>query len=197
MTGEPSSSESSSREWSSLERSWLQSIQPTIRSCKSERWPWLRSPLCVMDKKGRGSDRHGEKDSLALLLEHQRELRDQLQQCETLIFEKETEYLDSTEYGNIVRGWDGYIDSKLRRDPVSKRSKIPDSDRIFSLSSVSSQVAEPVDTLATGTSHKKKAAGSGASAGASSAQGSTRQRSTRDKRKRKRGYDEEDEEELF
>ena len=150
-----------------------------------------------MDKKGRGSDRHGEKDSLALLLEHQRELRDQLQQCETLIFEKETEYLDSTEYGNIVRGWDGYIDSKLRRDPVSKRSKISDSDRIFSLSSVSSQVAEPVDTLAIGTSHKKKAAGSGASAGAPPAQGSTRQRSTRDKRKRKRGYDEEDEEELF
>jgi hypothetical protein len=51
-----------------------------------------------------------KKGELSLLLEHQRELREQLQQCEKLIFDKESEYLESTDYGNIVRGWDGYID---------------------------------------------------------------------------------------
>jgi len=51
-----------------------------------------------------------KKGELSLLLEHQRELREQLQQCEKLIFDKESEYLESTDYGNVVRGWDGYID---------------------------------------------------------------------------------------
>ena len=59
-----------------------------------------------------GGTAHGEdkKGELSLLLEHQRELREQLQQCEKLIFDKETEYLETTDYGNVVRGWDGYID---------------------------------------------------------------------------------------
>ena len=149
-----------------------------------------------MDKK-RSSERQ-ENDTLSLLLEHQRELRDTLQQCETLIYEKETEDLDATDYGNIVRGWDGYIDSKLRREPAPKRSKVSDAERIFSLSSVSSSVAEPAEASA-GASQRKKgtSAGAGAAAVAATSQSGTRERSKRDKRKRKRGYADDEEEEAF
>eukprot|EP00937_MAST-01D_sp_MAST-1D-sp2_P006083 g6083.t1 len=142
-----------------------------------------------------------DKDNVSLLLEHQRELREQLSQCEKLIYEKETEYLEATDYGNIVRGWDGYIDSKLRRDNAMKRAKTQDCDRIFSLSSVSSQVVDPEEqqvareaAAAAAAGARKGATASGA--GAASAAG-VRERSKRDKRKRKRGYGDDQAEDDF
>ena len=51
-------------------------------------------------------------------------------------------YLDATlGHGNIVRGWEGYIDSKPRINAQSKRDKkIKPSERIFSYSSYTSPI---------------------------------------------------------
>ena len=57
------------------------------------------------------------------------------------IYEKETSYLESTQtYGNIVRGWDGYIDAKIKREKRKER-KVKVEDRIFT--SAAGNLASP------------------------------------------------------
>ena len=77
-----------------------------------------------------------------------------------------------------------------------KRAKVSDSDRIFSLSSVTSAVVDPaladhprgpVDVA--GSANKKKAAATTAAAAAAG----TRERSTREKRKWKRTHEDDEE----
>ena len=79
---------------------------------------------------------------------------------------------------------------------MTKRAKVSDSDRIFSLSSVTSAVVDPaladhsrgpVDVA--GSANKKKAAATTAAAAAAG----TRERSTREKRKRKRTHEDDEE----
>ena len=45
-------------------------------------------------------------DDLKKLLEHQKQLKTWLKQINKRIFELEEQYLDETQNGNIIRGWD-------------------------------------------------------------------------------------------
>ncbi|KAJ3053345.1 Chromatin modification- protein meaf6 [Rhizophlyctis rosea] len=61
----------------------------------------------------------------------------QLLELERKIFALETSYLDDTPYGNIIRGFDGYTNSRTDK----KRSYLNEADRLFSLSSATWQKA--------------------------------------------------------
>ena len=70
---------------------------------------------------------------------------------EKLICDGEEQYLEETNhYGNVVKGWDGFLTSRPR--PVhasshhgSKRSNVTVKERIFSVSSSSAPIDNPLD----------------------------------------------------
>mmetsp|Transcript_38779 Transcript_38779/g.77250 ORF Transcript_38779/g.77250 Transcript_38779/m.77250 type:complete len:133 (+) Transcript_38779:22-420(+) len=64
-------------------------------------------------------------------LEHQQQIRTWLQDVKRKIFETETIYLEETQLGNIVKGWE--IDG---RPPLSRvRGQCDEKERLFSYSS--------------------------------------------------------------
>mmetsp|Transcript_16975 Transcript_16975/g.19291 ORF Transcript_16975/g.19291 Transcript_16975/m.19291 type:complete len:136 (+) Transcript_16975:187-594(+) len=68
-----------------------------------------------------------------------------LQQVEQQLYEFEQKYLESTGgYGNIVKGWDGYIDSKPKNNmqQAKRERRIKASERIFSITSATSPVPQ-------------------------------------------------------
>ena len=70
------------------------------------------------------------------LLDRKKLVDRELQSIETRIFNLETTYLEDTSaYGNIIRGYEGYLTQK----PMQKKVKAMDTDRLFSLSSTSYQ----------------------------------------------------------
>ena len=78
------------------------------------------------------------------LLEKKRAIEKSLENLEKQIYALETSYLEDTNHvGNLVRGWDGYL-SRGRAAAVQKK-RVKDSDRLFSLSSVTSGVQNRPD----------------------------------------------------
>ncbi|ORY46522.1 NuA4-domain-containing protein [Rhizoclosmatium globosum] len=71
------------------------------------------------------------------LLARKKVLDRQLATLETNIYTYEGSYLDDPN-GNIVKGYDGYVHAQ-RVEPKQRKNKIPESDRIFSTSSVTYQ----------------------------------------------------------
>mmetsp|Transcript_5301 Transcript_5301/g.6683 ORF Transcript_5301/g.6683 Transcript_5301/m.6683 type:complete len:142 (-) Transcript_5301:900-1325(-) len=74
---------------------------------------------------------------------YQEDVSRALKDVEAQLFELEHKYLEITlPYGNIVKGWEGYIDSKPRSSvPGHKRErKIKPSERIFSITSATSPI---------------------------------------------------------
>ena len=71
---------------------------------------------------------------LIALLQHQTQIKDWSQKVNKRIFELEEQYLEETTLGNIIRGWDQ--DAK----PINKKAFIEDKERLFSNSSISSQL---------------------------------------------------------
>lgn len=71
------------------------------------------------------------------LLEKKHSLEEKLINLEKQIYALETSYLlDTKQIGNIVTGWDNYLSA--RGGALKKPTKLKDSDRLFSLSSVTS-----------------------------------------------------------
>ena len=68
----------------------------------------------------------------------------ELETTESRIFSLEKIYLEETSgYGNMIKGWDSILNFKHHRQNTimqSKKIKINDKDRLFSLSSVTSEV---------------------------------------------------------
>jgi chromatin modification-related protein EAF6 len=56
---------------------------------------------------------------------------------EQSILQKETEYLESTPYGNIITGFDSYIKGSTNPTAQRKRTGLIDQNRVFSRSSIS------------------------------------------------------------
>ncbi|KAL2919488.1 Chromatin modification-related protein meaf6 [Polyrhizophydium stewartii] len=69
---------------------------------------------------------------LADLIAKKRQLDKSLASIEASIYALEGSYLEETQYGNIVRGFEGYLSSRADR----RKSRPTDSDRLFSQSSV-------------------------------------------------------------
>ena len=64
-----------------------------------------------------------------------KELRNELSLIEKQIYDLETTYLeDSKEFGNVFIGWNGY----LATEKTKVKKSVPNEERLFSLSSVSS-----------------------------------------------------------
>ncbi|TGZ81777.1 NuA4-domain-containing protein [Ascodesmis nigricans] len=67
------------------------------------------------------------------LIQQKRHQEKQLALYEDNIFKAETAYLEETQNGNIVKGFDNYIKGNITR----RKTNINESDRVFSLSSLS------------------------------------------------------------
>jgi chromatin modification-related protein EAF6 len=74
------------------------------------------------------------------LHEQKRKIEKQLKALESQIYALEGTYLEEThQIGNIARGWDGFL---AARPSGPKRMKFRETDRLFSMSSVTSPYAE-------------------------------------------------------
>ncbi len=78
-------------------------------------------------------------------MERQRQVQDLLAQVQEQLLMLENRYLEETAgVGNVVRGWEGYIDRPRTQAAVHKKDrKFKPSERIFSYSSVTSPI--PLD----------------------------------------------------
>eukprot|EP00741_Cyanophora_paradoxa_P005238 tig00000865_g5078.t1 len=79
-------------------------------------------------------------ESISDLQKRKQTLEDELKRVENQIFELEQSYLvETASFGNVVRGWDGFLQKKKNPDAPPKQAQPPKaSERIFSLSSVTS-----------------------------------------------------------
>jgi hypothetical protein len=73
-------------------------------------------------------------EEMKALLEHQQQIKTWLRDVKRKIYETETIYLEETQLGNIIKGWE--IDG---RPPLSRvRGQCDDKERLFSYSSYES-----------------------------------------------------------
>ncbi|KAI0523696.1 histone acetyltransferase subunit NuA4-domain-containing protein [Xylaria bambusicola] len=78
-----------------------------------------------------------QRQYLKELLQNRKLIERQLVAQEQSILQKETEYLESTPFGNIITGFDGYIKGNSNATAQRKRNGLIDQNRIFSRSSIS------------------------------------------------------------
>ncbi|KAJ0396685.1 hypothetical protein P43SY_006470 [Pythium insidiosum] len=76
----------------------------------------------------------GVSDEMRSLLDGYKKLHETILKVQSQIEEEETAYLEDTAHGNIVRGWDGFIDSKQsRKDATLKKVKpYTEAEHLFS-----------------------------------------------------------------
>ncbi|KAI1277143.1 histone acetyltransferase subunit NuA4-domain-containing protein [Xylaria sp. FL0933] len=84
-----------------------------------------------------------QRQYLKELLQNRKLIERQLVAQEQSILQKETEYLESTPYGNIITGFDGYIKGSSNANAQRKRNGLIDQNRIFSRSSISHNPSHP------------------------------------------------------
>ncbi|KAI0539950.1 histone acetyltransferase subunit NuA4-domain-containing protein [Xylaria digitata] len=84
-----------------------------------------------------------QRQYLKELLQNRKLIERQLVAQEQSILQKETEYLESTPYGNIITGFDGYIKGSTNATAQRKRNGMIDQNRIFSRSSISHNPSHP------------------------------------------------------
>jgi len=75
-------------------------------------------------------------NTLEAMLAKRQQLEEDLVRVERGIFELEEVYLeDTSSYGNVVKGWDGFLTSRPKPHSAAKRATIAYKERIFSKSS--------------------------------------------------------------
>jgi len=82
-----------------------------------------------------------QKDNATVIAEALKVLQEDIITLESHIHNVETQYLEDTSiHGNIIKGWDGYLDSKITKPSTLRRPKVFEKDRVFSASSSTSQL---------------------------------------------------------
>ena len=77
--------------------------------------------------------------SITALLHKKEQLAQELRNVEKQIFDLEGSYLEeNASSGNVLKGWEGYLTAPNRSLQSTLRKSVKDSDRIFSLSSLTS-----------------------------------------------------------
>ncbi|KAI1122607.1 NuA4-domain-containing protein [Nemania abortiva] len=84
-----------------------------------------------------------QRQYLKELIQNKKIIERQLSSQEQTILQKETEYLESTPYGNIITGFDGYIKGSTNANAQRKRNGTIETSRIFSRSSISHNPSHP------------------------------------------------------
>ncbi|XP_052189596.1 uncharacterized protein LOC127799527 isoform X4 [Diospyros lotus] len=80
---------------------------------------------------------------LASLVSKREKLQEELHNIERQVYELETSYLqESSHFGNAFKGFDGFLSASKNTTNLKRSRKLQPEDRIFSLSSVTSPVAE-------------------------------------------------------
>ncbi|KAL8150370.1 hypothetical protein V2J09_020178 [Rumex salicifolius] len=80
---------------------------------------------------------------LATLLSRRAKLHDELRNIENKVNEMETIYLqDPNQCGNVLKGFEGFLSSSKSTTLLKRSRKFQPEDRLFSLSSITSQAAE-------------------------------------------------------
>lgn len=94
------------------------------------------------------------KKELRELLIRKKQADKDLAQLEAQLYKLEGNYLEDTQQGgNIVRGFDGYLKGMVN----SRKTQFSESDRLFSLSSVSySETAQPDKEVKSGNKKRRK-----------------------------------------
>lgn len=75
-------------------------------------------------------------------------VKNESQKCEQALAQLEKFYLEETLlFGNIFKGWEFYLNLKKNPDSISQKKnlKILPKNRIFSLSSVTSNISKGID----------------------------------------------------
>ncbi|GAB2265999.1 hypothetical protein Dimus_001029 [Dionaea muscipula] len=80
---------------------------------------------------------------LASLLTKRGKLQEELRNVEKQVFELETTYLqESNHFGNVLKGYDGFLSSSKSTTNLKRSRKFQPEDRLFSLSSITSPAVE-------------------------------------------------------
>mmetsp|Transcript_1581 Transcript_1581/g.1956 ORF Transcript_1581/g.1956 Transcript_1581/m.1956 type:complete len:131 (-) Transcript_1581:132-524(-) len=80
------------------------------------------------------------------LLQRKQQIEEDLKSTERQLFELEEAYIaDTSHYGNVVKGWEGYNAAKPKQGQNVRRAKIVEKDRIFSTSSTTAPKVKEED----------------------------------------------------
>lgn len=80
---------------------------------------------------------------LAALISKRDRFQEELRSIEKQVFELETSYLqEASHFGNVLKGFEGFLSSTKNTSNLKRPRKLQPEDRLFSLSSVTSPVAE-------------------------------------------------------
>ena len=79
------------------------------------------------------SDLHEQEKRLSELQNKRASLLKNLLSVETSLYNLESSYLEETTFGNIIKGYDGFLNT---RTPARRTTRTIDEDRLFSKSSV-------------------------------------------------------------
>ncbi|GLD92768.1 hypothetical protein PINS_up022668 [Pythium insidiosum] len=123
----------------------------------------------------------GVSDEMRALLDGYKKLHETILKVQSQIEEEEAAYLEDTAHGNIVRGWDGFIDSKQsRKDAALKKVKpYTEAEHLFSSCCHYRALAkEPTQDLVEFTPREETTSGRRRGLGSSSSTSSTAATST-------------------